>query len=424
MNKLLIKSGRVMDPETKRDEVTDILIEDGKIIKISSIEPASDMEIINATGKLVVPGIIDLHVHLRDFEQSYKETIESGTKAALKGGVTTVFTMPNTKPPLDCIENIRKYQEIINKTAVIDTYISGSITKGLGGEVLGEIDKYKKLGINFITDDGFDVNDETLLEQAYTKAKENGLIVATHPEIDSIARDGVMNEGKISKKLNVPGQPNEKEWKAVERGIKLAKKTGARAHMTHLSTKESIELVRQAKKETDLVTCDATPHHLSLTEEIVLEKGGKAKVNPPLRTEEDRLAVIEGIRDGTVDVIITDHAPHNTAEKEADILKAAFGFTGLEILVPATLTELYHNQKIDLMKVVELMTLAPAKLANLPSGRLQKGASADITIIDLNTEKQVRREEFVSKGKITPFEGMRLKGWPLITIYKGSLYKA
>jgi len=421
MSKLLIINGRVIDPETKLDKVTDILIKDGFIMEINPVNPPLDAEAIDAKGKLVIPGVIDMHVHLRDFEQSYKETVETGTKAALKGGVTTVFAMPNTKPALDNAETIKKYQDVIKSDSSVNTYICGAITSGQKGERLTDIDVYRGLGIKLITDDGSDMNDEGLLEQAYIKAKNNGLIVMTHPEMDSITPNGVINEGAVSRKLGVPGQPNEKEYKAVERGIRIALKTKAWAHFTHISTRESVDLIRKAKKESSLITCDTTPHHLCLTEKEVLKKGGLAKVNPPLRTEEDRLAVIEGIKDGTIDAIVTDHAPHSMDEKDTDLLKAAFGFSGLEILVPATLTELYHKQKIDLMKVVELMTLSPARIAGLPCGRIQKGAPADITIIDLDTEQKVNSKEFVSKGKNTPFDGMRLKGWPVMTIFKGKI---
>ena len=423
MSKILIKNGRVIDPASKRDEVKDVLIEDDKITQIGTFEPDTETQIIDAAGKLVIPGAIDLHVHLRDLEQGYKETIEFGTLAARKGGVTTVFAMPNTKPPLDNPETIKKYQAIINSDAVVETHIAAAITKREQGKELAAVEEYPSLGIKFITDDGSDVNDEELLTEAYKKAKELGLILATHPEMDSIAPDGVINEGEVSKKLNVPGQPNEKEYKAIERGIRIAKKVGAKAHFTHISTKESVELIRQVKKESDLITCDATPHHFSLTDEIVLEKEGMAKVNPPLRTEEDRLAVIEGIKDGTVDDLITDHAPHSMEEKELDVLKAAYGFSGLEILIPAALTELYHNQKIDLMRVIELMTINPATLAGLKSGRIQEGAKADITIIDLEQEKKVDSSTFVSKGKNTPFNGMVLKGWPVMTIFGGKVHK-
>jgi len=428
MTKLLIINGRVIDPEMKLDKVADILIENGIIKDINPVNPRSeinpanprsDAEAIDAKGKLVIPGVIDMHVHLRDFEQSYKETVETGTKAALKGGVTTVFTMPNTKPPLDNAETINKYQNIIKNGSAVNTYICGAITIGQKGKTLADFSSYKKLGIRFVTDDGSDVNDEALLEQAYLEAKKNGLIVMTHPEMSSIAPNGVVNEGAVSRKLGVPGQPNKKEYKAVERGIRIALKTGARAHFTHISTKESVELIRKAKKNSDLITCDTTPHHICLTEDEVIEKGGLAKVNPPLRTEKDRLALIKGIKDGTIDAIVTDHAPHNMEEKGTNLIKSAFGFSGLEILIPAILNELYHRQKIDLMKVVELMTLNPAKIAGLSSGHIQKGAPADITIIDLDSEKKVNRKEFVSKGKNTPFDGKKLKGWPVMTIYKG-----
>jgi len=424
MTKLLIKGGRLLDPESGRDETADILIRDGKIDTIAPASPPPDAEVMEAAGKLVIPGVIDLHVHLRDLDQAYKETIETGTAAALHGGVTTVFTMPNTQPKLDCAERIKEYLELIRRNANVHVHVVAAITKGLKGEMLAELEAYPDLSVWFITDDGFDIDDETLLEKAYAKAKGLGLTLMTHPEIHHIAPDGVVNEGKVSKQLGVPGQPNEKEYKAVERGIRLAKKTGTHAHFTHLSAKESIELIRQAKKETDLITCDVTPHHFSLTEDLVLEKGGLAKVNPPLRTEADRQAIIKGIKDGTVDAIVTDHAPHSMEEKEVDIKQAAFGFSEVELLIPATLNELYHKQGIELMEVIRLMTSNPAKLAKLEIGRLQSGAPADLTIIDLDLEKKVSQESMVSKGKNTPFNGMTLKGWPVMTVFEGKVYKA
>ncbi len=422
MSKLLIKGGRVIDPSSKRDGIIDILIEDGIIQEIGPSADHPDAEVVDATGKLVIPGAIDLHVHLRDFDQGYKETIESGTKAALNGGVTAVFAMPNTKPALDNLESINDYQKIIDEKSAVDSHIVPAITKGLKGKELASLDEYESLDISFITDDGFDVNDETLLKKAYEKAQKMGLIVMTHPEMDDIGEGGVMNEGEVSKKLDVPGQPNAKEYKAVERGIRLAKETKAHAHLTHISTKESVELVREAKKTMNSITCDATPHHFMLTDEMVLEKAGMAKVNPPLRTEEDRLAIIEGLKDGTIDALVTDHAPHGKEEKETNITDAAFGFTGLEILIPTAITELHFNQGIDLMRVIELLTINPAKLANLESGRVKMGAPANFSIIDLNTEKCVDAQQFESKGKNTPFDGIPLKGWPVMTIYKGGVY--
>ncbi len=423
MGKLLIKNGRLLDPASGRNETADILIKEGKIYEIDPAESALDAEAVDARGKLVIPGVIDLHVHLRDLEQAYKETIETGTAAALRGGVTTVFTMPNTQPKLDSAERIKEYLKLIRQNAKVHVYVVAAITRDLEGKALAELEAYPDLSVWFITDDGVDVDDEILLEQAYAKAKGLGLTLMTHPEIHTIAPDGIVNEGKVSQQLSVPGQPNQKEYKAVERGIRLARKTGARAHFTHLSTKESIELIRQAKKETDLITCDATPHHFSLTEDLVLEKGSLAKVNPPLRTEDDRQAIIKGIKDGTVDAIVTDHAPHSMEEKETDIKKAAFGFSEVELLIPATLNELYHKQGIELMDIIRLMTSNPAQLAKLESGRIRSGAPADLTIIDLELEKKVSWETMISKGKNTPFDGMTLKGWPVMTIFNGEVYK-
>ncbi len=421
MSRILIKGGRVIDPESELDEITDVLVVDQDIEKIGQIEADDETNVIDAKGLLVMPGVIDMHVHLRDMEQSEKETIESGTKAARKGGVTTVFAMPNTVPQLCSAKYIQQYQELI-KNARVDVHIVGAITKHLEGMELADFGEYVKLGIKFVSDDGFDVNDEALLEEAYKKAKENDLILITHPEIDSIAKDGVLNEGEVSRQLGLPGQPNEKEYRAVEHGIKLALQTGARAHFTHISAKESVELVRQAKKDSNLITCDATPHHFSLTESEALRVGTLAKVNPPLRTEADRMAIIMGLKDGTIDFIVTDHAPHTEADKPDDFLKAAFGISQIETSLAASITELHFNQGMALMDVIRLMTLAPATFANLRVGRLKAGYPADITLVDLETEKEVDRMSFVSKGKNTPFHDKKLKGWPVRTIVKGAVY--
>jgi dihydroorotase len=418
---LLIQNGRVLDPDSGFDESVDILIKSGTISRIGNIPRKLARKSIDALGKLVVPGAVDLHVHLRDFDQCHKETIKTGTLAALRGGVTTVFAMPNTKPALDSAETIRRYQAIIRQRSAIQAHVCGAITKGLKGQELADLDQYAELGIRMITDDGCDVDDEALLEKAYANAKENGLVLMTHPEMKSIAPNGVVNEGKVSQKLGVPGQPNEKEWKAVERGIRLALKTGARAHFTHLSTKESVELMRQVKLKTDQITCDTTPHHLSLTEDLVLEKGGVAKVNPPLRTEEDRRALIQGVKDGTIDAIVTDHAPHAIEEKEGDVTQAAFGFTGLETLIPAILQELYFNQGMTLLKIFKLLTSGPAKIAGIDRGRIQIGSPADLTLIDLNRRATLRSDHFASMGKKTPFEGLTFRGWPVATFVDGKM---
>lgn len=413
--KILIQNGRVLDPETQRNEIADVLVEDGKIAAIGTNLRAEGVEVLDATGKLVIPGMIDLHVHLRDMDQAHKETIESGTRAALAGGVTTVFAMPNTSPPLDNKTSIQRYQKRIKESAQVNVHVIGAITQGLPGKALAKLEVYPELGIQFISDDGFDVEDEELLEQAYRKAKALGLILITHPEMHSIAPQGVINEGVVSRHLDLPGQPNEKEWRAVERGLRLIEKTGARGHFTHVSTRESVELLRQAKAKGLPVTCDSTPHHFSLTEEAVLTHGSLAKVNPPLRTEADRQAIIAGLKDGTIDLIATDHAPHSKQDKGEDLKQAAPGLSLLDTAMASILTELHFNQGIPLIEVIRLMTLAPAKLAHLKSGRLQVGAPAEIIIVDLDEERTVDWSRFYSKGKNTPFQGMRLRGWPLQT---------
>ncbi|PIZ74541.1 dihydroorotase [Candidatus Peregrinibacteria bacterium CG_4_10_14_0_2_um_filter_43_11] len=420
-NAILIKNGRVIDPKTGRDEVMDLLIRGDTIDQIGIIRAREGMTLIDAEGKLVIPGLIDMHVHLRDGGQNAKETIKTGTLAAVAGGTTRVMTMPNTSPPLDCSESIKAYRGIIQKDACISVNIVAAISKKLEGKVLADFSQYPALGIRFVSDDGFDIDDETLLEEAYRQAAQWKLTVMTHPEVHSIAPTGVVNEGDISQKLGVPGQPNEKEWKAVERGIRLALKTGARAHFTHLSTKESIELIRKAKRESIMITCDVTVHHLALTEESVLRQKGLAKVNPPLRTEEDRLALIDGIRDGTVDAITTDHAPHCEAEKKVELTKAAFGFSEVELRLPIALTELYFKQNIDLMHVIHLMTDRPAKLMGLKTGCFETGQPADVVIVDLKAEKTVDRHKLVSKGKNSPFHGVTLRGWPIMTIVAGEI---
>ncbi len=423
MSKILIKSGRVIDPAQNLDEVTDILIEDDKIVKIGDIEAEKDTNVILAAGRIVMPGAIDLHVHLRDLGQAYKETIETGTLAARKGGVTTVFAMPNTTPQLCSVSAIQQYKDLA-KDARVHLEIIGAITKHLEGSELANIEEYTQFGIKHISDDGYDVNDETILRAAYEKAKELNMTVVTHPEMDDVGEGGVMNEGRVSDELGVPGQPNEKESRAVERAIFMARETGAKAHVTHITTAESVQLVRDAKAEGLNVTADVTAHHIMLTEDIILTIGALGKVNPPLRTEQDRLALIEGIKDGTIDCMITDHAPHSEEEKSGDIREAAFGFSEIEVLVPATITELYHNQGMELIDVIELLTSAPAKIGEVAAGTLEEGSIADITIVNLDKAIVVDRHKLVSKGKNCPFHEMSLKGWPEKTIVAGAIYES
>ncbi|MBI5412032.1 dihydroorotase [Candidatus Peregrinibacteria bacterium] len=423
MPQLLIKNGRLLDPKTKCDEIADILIENERIVRVGKIVSEPSMNVIDATEKLVVPGIYDIHVHLRDLEQSHKETIETGTAAARRGGVTTVLAMPNTQPPLDRAERIREYQQLIQANARVQVYIAGGITRDLKNEALAELDSYPSLGIRVISNDGWDVEGKALLKAAYKKAKELGLLVMTHAEMMNMASGAPINDGPVASRLGVLGSPKAKEIDAIERAIEMAETLGTQLHLTHLSCEESVQLVREAKQRTALITCDATPHHFSLTEDEVLRVGSQAKVNPPLRSESDRQAILEGLEDDTIDAIITDHAPHHIREKTEDLMKSAFGFSGLETLVASTLTELYFHQDMDLMKIFAKMVVAPARILGVPGNSLQEGNPADLAIIDLALEKTVDPDQFVSLGHNTPFRGKKLKGWPIATIVRGTSYK-
>lgn len=419
MATLLLKNGRLLDPLTRLDETGDILIENGVIAAVGRVKNGAGATILDMGGKLVMPGIVDLHVHLRDMEQNAKETVDSGTRAAIAGGVTTVLAMGNTVPRLDSVETIRRYQAIIAKDAKNHVMTVGAITEGLRGQKIAPLESYPALGIRFISDDGFDIDDEALFREACTRAALLDLTVIIHPEVMGLAPDGVINEGAVSRRLGVPGQPNEKEWKAVERAIRFSAETGARVHLTHVSTRESVQLVREAKQNGLSVTCDTTPHHLILTDEAAADLGSLAKVNPPLRTPADREALAEGLEDGTVDFIVTDHAPHE--EKDSDLSKAAFGFSEIEISLPLILTELHFGRGMNLLDALRLMTAAPADFAGLPCGRLKPGAPADLAVIDLTLKKPVDRHAFVSKGHNTPFHGKTLQGWPVMTVVDGKV---
>lgn len=421
MTNYLFKNGLVVDPASGRNEAADVLFNEAGILEIGTIIPDKSTKVIDVSGQLIMPAAVDMHVHLRAMEEAYKETIETGTRAARKGGIGTVLAMANTKPRLDSRETITHYQDLL-KSAWVRVFVAGAITKDLKGKTLAELDAYSKLGISVISDDGMDVDDEALFLQAMQKAKALNLLVMVHPEVHSIAPKGVINEGAVSQELGVPGQPNEKEWKAVERAIKLCRQTGARVHLTHLTTRESVDLVRGAKAEGLPITCDATPHHLALTEDIVRSHLSLAKVNPPLRTEADRQALISALKDGIIDAIATDHAPHSLEEKMKPLPDAAFGFSGLETFLPAVFTELYHRQQLPIETIVPLLTAQPATLMGIGDVSLKVGNRADITVVDLNLEKTVDGQQFVSLGKTTPFDGLPLKGWPTYTVIEGKVY--
>lgn len=423
--KLLIKNGRVIDPANKIEEVLDILVEGGKISKVArGIDVKADT-VIDAADKIVMPGIVDMHVHLREPGREDKETVASGTMAACKGGVTSVLAMPNTLPSLDSIEIIKTLKEIIKKTANVDVFICGAITIGRAGLELANLAALKKEGVAAISDDGASVDSDELMLKAFEKAKKEKLPVICHSEDKALSGKGVVNLGFTSTRLGLRGIPKESEYKRVARDIMLAEKSGANVHIAHVSCGESVEIIRKAKKKGVKVTAETAPHYFTLNEEDLLDYNTDMKVNPPLRTKDDVLAVREGLRDGTIDVIASDHAPHTENEKEIEFEHAEFGSTGLETELSVSVTELVSRGILTWSELVKKISLNPANVLGIDKGTLGPGKDADIAIISADKEWVVNKVGFVSKSKNSAFIGRKLKGAVEYTIYKGKvIYKA
>jgi dihydroorotase len=381
----------------------DIIVDGGVISEVSISADLSDEDLSGDAEKIIVPSFIDLHVHLREPGFEYKEDIESGSRAALAGGFRTIFCMPNTKPVNDSVATTRYIKGRAKEIGLVDIYPVGAITKNLEGKGLADIEGMASEGVIAISDDGSSVQDAALMEEAMSVAKRLGLLVISHAEDFSIGQDGVINEGKVSKRLRLKGIPRESENKIIERDIALAKKTGARLHIAHVSTKEGLAMVREAKKRGLAVTCEATPHHLLLTDEDVERLGANAKMKPPLRTEEDRRALVLGLSDGTIDAIATDHAPHAPREK-SDLATAAFGVIGMETAFSACM-RLVKVGDITLRRLVELLTVGPARVVGLKYKGIVKGEPARLTSIDLKSKEPIRLEDLKSKSKNTPFIG-------------------
>jgi len=420
MAKILIKGGRVISPAQQLDDTCDVLIEKGKIAAIGKDLDAQGSEIIDADGKIVVPGLVDIHVHLRDPGLEYKEDIASGTLSAVTGGFTSIACMPNTKPVNDN-QSVTKY--ILNKVKEeghCRVFPIASISKGLQGESMTEMGELKGLGVYGVSDDGKPVSNAQLMRRAMEYAKPFGITIVTHAEDLELVGSGVMNEGPVSTELGLKGIPWVAEDAATAREIMLAEFTGAHLHVAHVSTKGSIDLVRQAKKRGVNVTCEATPHHFTLTDEAVRGYNTNAKMNPPLRSAEDREAVRQGIADGTVDAIATDHAPHHIDEKNVEFNIAMNGIVGLETALPLSL-QLVEDGLIDLPKAVALLTCGPAAALGIPAGQLEEGGVADVTVIDPELEWTVDAQKLVSKSKNTPFDGWKMKGVALCTIVGGKI---
>jgi len=376
---------------------------------------------LDLEGELVVPGLIDMQVHLREPGFEHKETIETGLTAAVKGGFTTVGAMPNTKPVLDSGELYQWAVSRAQSVGLARLLPIPAITKGMKGEEIAPYHEYKKNGCVGITDDGKGVQSDSVMEKAFIAAKKEGLVLAQHCEFNHLSSHGAFHDGDRAKSLGVKGISSASEYEMVRRDIDLVRKTGASYHVLHVSTKEAVELVRLAKKEGLPVTCEVTPHHLVLCDEDISEASGNYKMNPPLRSREDMRSLLEGLQDGTIDMIATDHAPHTEEEKRAEIHQAPFGITGLETAFPLLYTKLVKTQLITLKRLVELMTSEPARVYKLPYGTLNVGRSADLAVINLNESVIINRDFFLSKGKNSPFFGEVLFGIPSKTFFEGRL---
>ena len=416
---ILIKNGRLIDTKSKRDEVVDILIENGKIKKIGLINDEKDFEVINAKGYIVCPGLIDVHVHFRDPGFTYKEDILSGAKSAARGGFTTVVCMANTKPVVDNVQTLQYINEK-SKEAIINVLQLGSITKGFEGKELTNFEELLKNGAVGFSDDGLPLMDTDVLYKAMEKAKELDIPISLHEEDPKFIKKPGVNDGEIAKKLGLDGGAKIcAENIMVSRDCMLALDTGAKVSIQHISSGVAVETVRFAKSLGAKVYAEASPHHFTLTEEDVLKHGSLAKMNPPLRTKKDKQMIIEGLKDNTIEIIATDHAPHTIEEKNQPFELCPSGIIGLETSLALGITSLVKENHLSLMNLLEKMTINPAKLYNLNRGYIEEGAIADILIFDDNEQWQVK--DFDSKSSNSPFIGEELYGKVKYTISEGKI---
>lgn len=393
-----------------------IVIDNGVIISVSGLDfQAEGFEVIDCTGLDAFPGFADVHVHLREPGFSYKETVKTGTMAAAHGGFTAVCPMPNLSPVPDSIENIKKELEAIEKDAVIAVYPYGAITVGEKGEVLGDLEGIAPYAVAF-SDDGKGVQDESMMEKAMKKAKALGKVIAAHCEDESLLHGGKIHAGAYAEKHGIPGIVSESEWGPIKRDAVLAEKTGCAYHVCHISAKESVEIIRDAKARGVDITCETAPHYLAFCDED-LEDDGRFRMNPPIREKADRDALLQGIADGTVDMIATDHAPHSYEEKSKGIAGSLNGVVGLETSFAACYTYLVKTGVITLDRLIELMSTNPRKRFSLGGGKIAVGDRADLTIFDLNAEYTVNPGEFLSMGKSSPFTGKKLFGKCCLTVF-------
>lgn len=416
--KTLIKGGRVLDPASGKDGIYNILIEDGIIVSVDTKEATAD-EVIDATGCYVMPGLVDLHVHFREPGFEYKETIKTGAMAAARGGVTSVFTMPNTNPVIDSVEMINRVNDIAARDSVVNVYQVAAVTLGQIGNEVTDIKALHDAGVVAISEDGKSVMNAELYRNAMKTAAECGVTMLAHCEDRNMVSGGALNQSAKSEELGVKGISNAVEDVIVARDILLSKETGCRLHLCHCSTADSVKMIEIAKKEGLKVTGEVCPHHFTLCDEDIPCDNADYKMNPPLRSRADMEALKEGLKSGIMDVISTDHAPHSEEEKKRPIANSPFGITGLETSLSLTYTELVCGGYLTPMQMVEKMSYNPAKIVGIDRGTLLPGAVADITIMDPEAEYVIDRNDFVSMGHNTPFDGRKVKGVVRYTLVNG-----
>lgn len=419
--KLLIKNGTLIDPVLNSEQITDILLEDGQIAAIGVGLEDSEAQVVEAAGLAVAPGLIDMHVHFRDPGFTYKEDIISGSHAAAHGGFTTVTCMPNTKPTVDCPEMISYVLDRSKQGSGVNVLPIGAVSVGEKGEQLTDAKALKQAGAVALSDDGVPVQNANLMRDALICASRAGLTVLTHCEDADMVKNYAVNEGRISRQLGIHGRPAIAEEIMVMRDAMLAEETQTAVHICHISTGRAVDIVRKYKKKGVKITCETCPQYFTLNQREILEQGAMARVNPPLRTTRDVAAILAGLKDGTIDCIVTDHAPHSEEEKARGLEQAPSGMVGLETSLGISLTQLYHTGEMTLPEVIAKMTVNPARILNLEKGRLSVGSDADLTIFDPNEEWVVDASKFASKGRNTPFNGRTLKGKVKYTIVAGNI---
>ncbi|USG67612.1 dihydroorotase [Brevibacillus ruminantium] len=417
---IILGNGTIINQAGKQIPA-EVLVEEGRIISIAERVERAGHEWVDCKGGLISAGFVDVHVHLREPGQEQKETIATGAAAAVKGGFTTIACMPNTRPSIDSVETVQEILKKASEAGKARVLPYGAITVRQLGKELTDFAALKEAGIFALTDDGVGVQSAGMMKAAMKKARELGISIVAHCEDDTLLIPGsALHDGVVAARHGLPGIPSESESIHVGRDILLAEQTGAHYHVCHISAKESVRLVRDGKRAGVNVTCEVTPHHLLLCDEdIPADLPANWKMNPPLRSRADRAALIEGLLDGTIDMIATDHAPHTAEEKAAGLERAPFGIVGLETAFPLLYTHLVLTGEITLQRLLELLTVKPADSFGLPYGRLEIGSPADLTVIDLETEKAIDPDNFASKGKNTPFAGWKCKGWPVITLVGG-----